>query len=107
VEIAPVASIFSRPLHPYTRALLSATPVADPQHKKERIVQKGELPSPISPPAGCPFHPRCPLAFERCSVEEPKLRPSRGVLVSCHAVEEGRTGGAAVDGAMAEEGPVR
>jgi dipeptide transport system ATP-binding protein len=103
VEHGPRDAIFANPQHPYTRALLSATPVADPNRKKERIVLRGELPSPISPPPGCPFHPRCPLAFDRCPVEEPKLKPSRGVLVSCHAVEEGRTGGAAVDRAMAEE----
>jgi dipeptide transport system ATP-binding protein len=103
VETGPAAALFGSPQHPYTRALLSATPVADPTHKKERIVLKGELPSPISPPSGCPFHPRCPLAFDRCAVEEPKLKPSRGVLVSCHAVEEGRTGGAAVDGALTKE----
>jgi dipeptide transport system ATP-binding protein len=103
VEHGPREKIFANPQHPYTRALLSATPVADPTHKKERIVLRGELPSPISPPSGCPFHPRCPLAFERCMTEAPKLKPSRGVLVSCHAVEEGRTGGAAVDGALTEE----
>jgi dipeptide transport system ATP-binding protein len=103
VEHGPRERIFANPQHPYTRALLSATPVADPMHKKERIVLRGELPSPISPPTGCPFHPRCPLAFERCMTEAPKLKPSRGVLVSCHAVEEGKTGGAAVDGALTEE----
>jgi dipeptide transport system ATP-binding protein len=102
VEHGPRDAIFANPRHPYTRALLSATPVADPTHKKERIVLKGELPSPISPPSGCPFHPRCPLAFERCAVEEPTLKPHHGVLVSCHAVEEGRTGGAALDGALAD-----
>jgi len=107
VEHGPRKKIFANPQHPYTRALLSATPVADPTHKKERIVLKGELPSPISPPSGCPFHPRCPLAFERCMTETPKLKLSRGVLVSCHAVEEGLTGGAAVDGALAEEAASR
>jgi dipeptide transport system ATP-binding protein len=90
VEHGPREAIFAHPQHPYTRALLSATPVADPERKKERIVLKGELPSPIAPPSGCPFHPRCPLAFERCSVERPQLLPSRGVMVACHAVEEGR-----------------
>ncbi|TAM95342.1 MAG: dipeptide ABC transporter ATP-binding protein [Rhizobiaceae bacterium] len=90
VEHGPREAIFAHPQHPYTRALLSATPVADPERKKERIVLKGELPSPIAPPTGCPFHPRCPLAFERCSVERPQLLPSRGVMVACHAVEEGR-----------------
>jgi dipeptide transport system ATP-binding protein len=90
VEHGPREAIFAHPQHPYTRALLSATPVADPERKKERIVLKGELPSPIAPPSGCPFHPRCPLAFERCSVERPQLLPSRDVMVACHAVEEGR-----------------
>src|SRR5690606_36836864 len=101
VEHGPRDAIFANPRHPYTRALLSATPVADPMRKKERIVLKGELPSPIAPPSGCPFHPRCPLAFKRCTHEVPVLKPSQGVLVSCHAVEEGRTGGAAVDCALA------
>ncbi|HZA92693.1 MAG TPA: dipeptide ABC transporter ATP-binding protein, partial [Gemmatimonadales bacterium] len=66
VEHGPRDEIFSIPRHPYTRALLSATPIPDPARKKERIVLKGELPSPLDPPSGCPFHPRCPLAFERC-----------------------------------------
>ena len=90
VEQGPREAIFAHPQHPYTRALLSATPVADPERKKERIVLRGELPSPIAPPSGCPFHPRCPLAFERCTGERPELLPSRGVTVACHAVEEGR-----------------
>jgi dipeptide transport system ATP-binding protein len=90
VEHGPREAIFAHPQHPYTRALLSATPVADPDRKKERIVLRGELPSPIAPPSGCPFHPRCPLAFERCTAERPELLPSRDVMVACHAVEEGR-----------------
>jgi dipeptide transport system ATP-binding protein len=90
VEQGPREAIFAHPQHPYTRALLSATPVADPERKKERIVLRGELPSPIAPPSGCPFHPRCPLAFERCPRERPELLPSRGAVVACHAVEEGR-----------------
>ena len=60
VEIAPVEEIFARPLHPYTRALLSATPVADPGQRRAKIKLEGELPSPFDPPSGCPFHPRCP-----------------------------------------------
>src|SRR5262249_10558226 len=66
VEIGTREAIFASPQHPYTRALLSATPVADPGAKRERIILKGELPSPFEPPSGCVFHPRCPIAFERC-----------------------------------------
>jgi dipeptide transport system ATP-binding protein len=88
VEHGPREEIFTTPRHPYTRALLSATPVPDPGKKKERIVLKGELPSPLDPPSGCPFHPRCPLAFERCPREVPLLLPVGRSLVACHAVEE-------------------
>jgi dipeptide transport system ATP-binding protein len=88
VEHGPRDEIFTNPRHPYTRALLSATPVPDPGRKKERIVLKGELPSPLNPPSGCPFHPRCPLAFERCPREMPLLLPVGRSLVACHAVEE-------------------
>ena len=78
--------IFDSPKHPYTRALLSATPVADPGAKRERIVLEGELPSPFNPPHGCVFHPRCPLAFDRCKVESPPLEEKAGRLVACWAV---------------------
>ena len=88
VEHGPRDEIFATPRHPYTRALLSATPIPDPARKKERIVLKGELPSPLDPPSGCPFHPRCPLAFERCPREMPLLLPAGKSLVACHAVEE-------------------
>jgi dipeptide transport system ATP-binding protein len=87
VEQGPGVTIFEDPQHPYTRALLSATPVADPTRRKERIVLRGELPSPLDPPPGCTFNPRCPLAFDRCIVEEPKLRPVAGRDVACHACE--------------------
>jgi dipeptide transport system ATP-binding protein len=87
VEIGARAAIFSRPLHPYTRALLSATPVADPDAKRERMLLMGEPPSPIAPPPGCPFHPRCPLAFERCRHEKPPLEEKQGRKVACWAVE--------------------
>ncbi len=87
VEIGTRAAIFGAPQHPYTRALLSATPSADPTKRKERIVLKGEPPSPIDPPKGCVFHPRCPLAFDRCRAEEPPLEAKRGRDVACWAVE--------------------
>lgn len=91
VEQGQSETIFADPQHPYTRALLSATPVADPQRRKERIVLHGELPSPLDPPTGCAFHPRCPLAFERCPKERPELLSAASRLVACHAVEEKRT----------------
>ena len=84
-ESGPSSSIFEKPLHPYTRALLSATPVAEPGAKRERIILKGEMPSPFDPPAGCPFHPRCPLAFDRCRIEMPKLEQKQGRDVACFA----------------------
>jgi dipeptide transport system ATP-binding protein len=90
VEIAPVKDIFARPRHPYTRALLSATPVADPTHRGERIRLEGELPSPFNPPRGCVFHPRCMYANERCRIEKPAMINEDGAHVACHAVEEGR-----------------
>jgi dipeptide transport system ATP-binding protein len=91
VEQGPAEAIFEDPRHPYTRALLSATPVADPARRKERIVLRGELPSPLAPPPGCPFNPRCPLVFGRCVVEYPQLRAVAGRDVACHAAEEAAT----------------
>jgi len=88
VEQGPRDEIFSAPRHPYTRALLSATPSVDPAKRHERIVLKGELPSPINPPAGCAFEPRCPLAFARCKTEAPRLEARGQVMVSCHAVSD-------------------
>jgi dipeptide transport system ATP-binding protein len=87
VETGSRDAIFSNPQHPYTRALLSATPVADPSAKRERIILKGELPSPFNPPKGCPFNPRCPQAFDRCRVERPPLAMKQGRSVACWAVE--------------------
>ncbi len=78
--------IFNDPKHPYTQALLSATPVADPAAKKKRIVLKGELPSPMNPPKGCPFHPRCPIAEPACSAWTPKLEIKQSRLVACRKV---------------------
>ena len=86
VEMGSRAAIFSAPLHPYTRALLSATPVADPDAKRERIILKGETPSPVDPPKGCPFNPRCPLVFDRCRSERPPAESKQGRKVACWAV---------------------
>lgn len=92
VEFAPVEDIFSRPRHPYTQALLSATPVADPERRGARIRLEGELPSPFNPPGGCAFHPRCRHAFERCRKEAPSMTRKGSTLAACHAVAEGRMG---------------
>jgi len=86
VEIAPRDIIFSSPQHPYTEALLSAVPVPNPRRRnRERVILKGEVPSPIDPPAGCRFQTRCPLAFDRCRVETPTLQEiAPGHRVACH-----------------------
>jgi peptide/nickel transport system ATP-binding protein len=85
VEIAPKRAIFAAPRHPYTKALLSAVPVPEPGAARERIILKGDVPSPINPPKGCRFHTRCPYAFDRCRSEEPALRPTEhGHLAACH-----------------------
>jgi len=91
VEQGPKADIFENPKHPYTRALLSATPVADPTRQRERIRLSGELPSPIDPPTGCAFNPRCPVAFDRCRKEAPPLEVKGGVEVACFAVADDGT----------------
>ena len=87
VEIGTREAIFGSAQHPYTRALLSATPTADPAKRRARLPLKGEPPSPIDPPKGCVFHPRCPLAFDRCRGDEPPLELKRGREVACWAVE--------------------
>lgn len=71
VELAPREALFSNPLHFYTQAIMSAIPIADPKAQSQRIILEGEVPTPINPPPGCHFHPRCPWAMEECSVEEP------------------------------------
>ncbi|TQR20550.1 ABC transporter ATP-binding protein [Psychrobacillus vulpis] len=90
VEIGDKKDIYSNPLHPYTQALLSAIPVVNFENERERIQLKGEQPNPSDPPAGCAFHTRCPLAFERCKLERPNLmKQSSGQLVACHLYEDG------------------
>ncbi len=85
VEVAKDTELCGHPLHPYTRALISAVPIPGPKRKIKRIVLKGEVPSPINPPSGCRFHPRCPSAQERCRVEEPVLRQAGSDhWVACH-----------------------
>jgi oligopeptide transport system ATP-binding protein len=85
VEMAPVKETYSTPLHPYTEALLSAVPIADPTVKKTRIILKGDVPSPINPPSGCRFHPRCPYRFEPCDRTEPEFKRVEGDhFAACH-----------------------
>ena len=91
MELAPVGEIFDTPRHPYTRLLLAAIPRLE-GGSFERLPPPGEPPDPLKPPRGCPFAPRCRLADSRCLSERPRLRPSGGAEVACHAVEEGRTG---------------
>ena len=87
VEVGTSAQICLAPKHPYTQALLSAVPNPDPAVKKQRIVLKGDVPTPINPPAGCRFHTRCPIAVERCKIEEPPLRKlDDGRDTACHLV---------------------
>lgn len=89
VEIAPRHELYREPLHPYTKALLAAVPIADPvaEAKRPRVPVSGEVPSALNPPPGCSFHPRCPLAVERCRVEQPLLRDlGSGRKVACHLV---------------------
>jgi oligopeptide transport system ATP-binding protein len=87
VEQAPRDALYDKPLHPYTKCLMSAIPPSHPGAARQRIVPRGEVPSAMHPPAGCPFHPRCPWAFDRCPVEVPQLLPAADDpqhLVSCH-----------------------
>jgi dipeptide transport system ATP-binding protein len=81
------ATIFGRPRHPYTQALLASTPAVNPKARAERIVLRGELPSPINPPSGCAFHRRCPHATRECAEKRPDLRAVDGRLVACHYAE--------------------
>ena len=88
-EIGPLGDVYQYPLHPYTRALMEAVPVPDPLYRRTEPMPAGEIPSAINPPPGCHFHPRCPLAAERCTQEEPLLRELRPVhSVACHFAEK-------------------
>jgi oligopeptide/dipeptide ABC transporter ATP-binding protein len=90
VELADTASLFARPQHPYTVALLSAVPVPDPRSARKRIILSGDVPSPVNPPPGCRFHTRCPLAEARCRVEVPVMKEvAPGHFAACH-LREGR-----------------
>lgn len=87
-EVARREELYRNPLHPYTQALLSAIPVPDPRRKRQRIVLKGEVPSPVNPPSGCRFHTRCPLAIDICKQEIPPLEEKRpGHWAACHLVD--------------------
>jgi oligopeptide/dipeptide ABC transporter ATP-binding protein len=89
VEVGGRDQIWRNPQHPYTKALLAAAPIADPKaaRARQRTVLQGELPSPIDPPAGCPFHSRCPIAQDRCKLDRPALRPvGGGALAACHFI---------------------
>jgi oligopeptide/dipeptide ABC transporter ATP-binding protein len=89
VELTDKKELFNNPMHPYTQSLLSAIPEADPKKKKDRIVLEGDVPSPVDPPSGCRFHPRCPKAFEPCSVKEPEFKEyGDGHFAACHLLDK-------------------
>jgi len=77
VELTGREELYREALHPYTKALFSAIPVPDPTIKRDRLILKGDVPSPLNPPKGCRFHPRCPVAIDKCSLEEPVFKESK------------------------------
>ena len=89
VEMADKKELFDDPKHPYTQSLLSAIPVADPTYEKDRIILEGDVPSPVDPPSGCRFHPRCPYAMDICSEKEPEFKDYGGEhFAACHLLEQ-------------------
>jgi oligopeptide/dipeptide ABC transporter ATP-binding protein len=92
------------PLHPYTRALFSAALPVHLDEQREEIVLAGEIPSPIAPPSGCRFHPRCPQAMARCATEEPRLAAENGRLVACHLYPASSLAAPSTAGAPAAQG---
>jgi oligopeptide/dipeptide ABC transporter ATP-binding protein len=89
VELAQTMELFHNPLHPYTQALMSAIPIPDPTVKRRRIILSGDVPSPVNPPVGCRFHPRCPQAMDICRNEEPQLQDiGKGHSVACHLMSK-------------------
>ena len=88
-ELGDTETVYTNPLHPYTRFLLDAVPQIDPADRdRKRMLLEGELPSPVDPPSGCRFHTRCPYATEKCSQQEPVLHKVQGRMVACHLYEE-------------------
>ena len=89
VELTNRESLFRDPLHPYTKALLSAIPIPDPTIKRKRVILQGDVPSPVNPPSGCRFHTRCPVAIDKCKVTEPPLEELKpGHFVACHVAKD-------------------
>ncbi|EQD49461.1 oligopeptide ABC transporter, ATP-binding protein, partial [mine drainage metagenome] len=107
VEQAETDSLFARPLHPYTQALLSAIPIPDPNLKRERIILSGDVPSPAAPPSGCRFHTRCPAVMPICSQVDPPLLPNGpDHWVACHLYPGGNARSTPVSAAPEAAAPI-